>query len=429
MENLKHFKLYKAGKKWCLMAITITAMTAGILTTANADTIDPNSTNATRSLVQTSTVENSTIKAVDSQNVNQNNSSNNVDSKTVETKLEDPTMQTKGPVSPLSTTSVPKAKIGWQKETQGWTFYDQNGKTTTGRVYSYLPTITANGTGAGNNWYLTDNGVVLSGVQKWADTYYDFDPNTYLRVDNDYRQSQWGNWYMFGGDGRIVSGFLNWYGSLYFFDPTTYLKLTNTYFNGNGYWNNWDTYWADNNGVVHGVRYFSQFTPVWAGWGCAGAALTMLLSIRNIWPGVGNVIAGIPQGGNGGQIGNQYNGAGFSRVIQPNALAAYGRRWYGAVTDSSGATINQIANSVLNGHPVLYYGYSPYDAGGVRNHCKIILGYNRNNGMFHVYDPCYGNGGWGANSEGHTAYDRGWNAWISWGQLANEYGGQAITIY
>ena len=497
------------------MAITITAMTAGILTTANADTIDPNSTNATRSLVQTSTVENSTIKAVDSQNVNQNNSSNNVDSKTVETKLEDPTMQTKGPVSPLSTTSVPKAKIGWQKETQGWTFYDQNGKTTTGRVYSYLPTITANGTGAGNNWYLTDNGVVLSGVQKWADTYYDFDPNTYLRVDdnyvqsqwgdwylfgndgriatqvqkwagtyyyfdpttylrvdndyrqsqwgnwymfggdgriatqvyqwagtyyyfdpttylrvdNDYRQSQWGNWYMFGGDGRIVSGFLNWYGSLYFFDPTTYLKLTNTYFNGNGYWNNWDTYWADNNGVVHGVRYFSQFTPVWAGWGCAGAALTMLLSIRNIWPGVGNVIAGIPQGGNGGQIGNQYNGAGFSRVIQPNALAAYGRRWYGAVTDSSGATINQIANSVLNGHPVLYYGYSPYDAGGVRNHCKIILGYNRNNGMFHVYDPCYGNGGWGANSEGHTAYDRGWNAWISWGQLANEYGGQAITIY
>ena len=288
-----------------------------------------------------------------------------------------------------------------------------------------MPTIN----GTGNNWYLVDNGVAQSGVQQWAGTYYYFDPITYLRVDNDYRQSQWGDWYMFGSDGRIISGFCSWYGSLYFFDPTTFLKLTNTYFNGNGYWNNWDTYWADNNGVAHTVHYFSQFTPVWAGWGCAGAALTMLLSTHNIWPGVGNVIAGIPQGGNGGQIGNPYNGAGFSRVIQPNALATYGQRWYDGVSDSSGATISQIANSILNGRPVLYYGYSPYDAGGVRNHCKILLGYNRNNGMFHVYDLCYGNGGWSANSEGHTAYDRGWNAWITWGQLANEYGGQAITIY
>jgi glucan-binding YG repeat protein len=280
------------------------------------------------------------------------------------------------------------------------------------------------------DWYLFGNdGKIQTGVQKWAGTYYYFDPNTYLRVDNDYRQSQWGDWYMFGGDGRIISGFCNWYGSLYFFNPSTYLKLVNTFFNGNGYWNNWDTYWADYNGIVHGVQYFSQFTPVWAGWGCAGASLTMLLSIRNIWPGVGNVIAGIPMGGNGGQIGNQYNGAGFGRVIQPNALAAYAHRWYGGVTDSSGATIGQIVNSVENGHPVLYYGWSPYDAGGARNHCKIILGYNRTNGLFHVYDPCYGNGGWGPYSEGRSAYDLGWNAWVSWGKLAGEYSGQALTIY
>uniref|UniRef100_UPI00226F1C65 C39 family peptidase n=1 Tax=Limosilactobacillus reuteri TaxID=1598 RepID=UPI00226F1C65 len=371
------------------------------------------------------------------------------------------------PVQPQSET----VKDGWVKEEKGWTYYT-NGTTNTGRAYSYLPTITANGKGTGSNWYLTDNGVVQSGVQQWADTYYDFDPTTYLRVDNnyvqsqwgdwylfgndgriltkvqqwagtyyyfdpvtylrvdnDYRQSQWGDWYMFGPDGRIISGFINWNGSLYFFDPTTYLKLTNTYFNGNGYWNNWDTYWADNNGIVHGVHYFSQFTPVWAGWGCAGAALTMLLSIHNIWPGVGNVIAGIPQGGNGGQIGNPYNGAGFRRVVQPGALAAYGRRWYGEIADCTGASISQIVNTVLSGHPVLYYGYSPYDTGGTRNHCKIIYGYNRNNGYFHVYDPCYGNGGWGAYSEGRTAYDRGYNAWINWGQLASEYAGQAVSIY
>ncbi|MCD7121002.1 C39 family peptidase, partial [Limosilactobacillus agrestis] len=270
---------------------------------------------------------------------------------------------------------------------------------------------------------------IATQVYQWAGTYYYFDPLTYLRVDNNYRQSQWGDWYMFGNDGRIISGFYNWQGSLYFFDPSTYLRLTNAYFNGNGYWNDWSAHWADYNGIVHSVTYFSQFRPVWAGWGCAGAALTMLLSIHNIWPGVGNVISGIPQGGNGGQIGNPYSGVGFSRVIQPGALAAYGRRWYGGVSDSTGATIAQIANAVLSGHPVIYYGYSPYDAGGARNHCKVIYGYNRNNGLFHVYDPCYGNGGWGAYSEGRTAYDRGYNAWISWGQLASEYAGQAVSIY
>ncbi|MCC4371727.1 C39 family peptidase, partial [Limosilactobacillus reuteri] len=280
------------------------------------------------------------------------------------------------------------------------------------------------------DWYMFGNdGRIATQVYQWAGTYYYFDPLTYLRVDNDYRQSQWGDWYMFGNDGRIISGFYNWQGSLYFFDPSTYLRLTNAYFNGNGYWNDWSAHWADYNGIVHSVTYFSQFRPVWAGWGCAGAALTMLLSIHNIWPGVGNVISGIPQGGNGGQIGNPYSGAGFSRVIQPGALAAYGRRWYGGVSDSTGATIAQIANAVLSGHPVIYYGYSPYDAGGARNHCKVIYGYNRNNGLFHVYDPCYGNGGWGAYSEGRTAYDRGYNAWISWGQLASEYAGQAVSIY
>ncbi len=44
------------------------------------------------------------------------------------------------------------------------------------------------------DWYLFGNdGKIQTGVQKWAGTYYYFDPTTYLRVDNDYRQSQWGN--------------------------------------------------------------------------------------------------------------------------------------------------------------------------------------------------------------------------------------------
>ena len=515
MNTYKHFKLYKAGKKWCLMAVTIIAATMGAVASGEADSSTPADITDTNFTVQVDNKDNTDINnsptATADSAQTKNVSTQQIQAETVDTK--DNVQQSLTSDQPAPTpvgVQSSTVKNGWQNENNQWVYYI-NGHTSEGRTYSYLPTIN----GSGDNWYLVDNGVAQSGVQQWAGTYYDFDattylkvtnnyvqsqwgdwymftgdgsiasrvyqwagtyyyfdpitylrvdndyrqsqwgdwymfggdgriasqvyqwagtyyyfdPTTHLRVDNDYRQSQWGDWYMFGGDGRIVSGFANWYGSLYFFDPTTYLKLTNTYFNGNGYWNNWDTYWADYSGVVHGVHYFSQFTPVWAGWGCAGASLTMLLSIHNIWPGVGTVIGGIPQGGNGGQIGNPYTGAGFGRVIQPNALAAYGRRWYGGVSDSSGATISQIVNSVLNGHPVLYYGWSPYDAGGVRNHCKIILGYNRNNGLFHVYDPCYGNGGWGAYSEGRTAYDRGWNSWITWNQLASEYAGQALTIY
>ena len=523
MRSKEHFKMYKAGKKWCAMLLTAGVIALGLATTADASDTVTTPTDSSSQVVLTTDGSNSASNlntnttGKESDNQGDTNNANKVETdQSTDTDSQQPAVaaNTKVALANAGTTETPKILNGWHKNNNQWTYYTNN-HVQAGRSYSYLPTLTANGNGNGSNWYLVDNGVVQSGVQKWADTYYDFDPTTYLRIDNnyvqsqwgdwylfgndgkiqtgvqqwagtyyyfdpitylrvnndyrqsqwglwylfgndgkiqtgvqkwagtyyyfdpttylrvnnDYRQSQWGDWYMFGGDGRVVSGFYNWYGSLYFFNPSTYLKLTNAFFNGSGYWNNWDTYWADYNGVVHGVHYFSQFTPVWAGWGCAGAALTMLLSIHNIWPGVGNVIAGIPQGGNGGQIGNQYNGAGFSRVIQPNALTAYAHRWYSGVTNSSGATISQIINTVLTGHPVLYYGYSPYDAGGARNHCKVILGYNRNNGLFHVYDPCYGNGGWGAYSEGRSAYDRGWNSWITWGQLASEYNGQAVSIY
>lgn len=517
----EHFKMYKAGKKWCAMLLAAGLVTFGLA--AIADASDNVSATAVSDPAQTTAVatsQNNAVNATSASSTDSTAGNIKVESNTQNNAVKPENGQATNDAQQTTAATTVKAALadtsannsGWvqNKSNNQWTYYT-NGRVQSGRNYAYLPTIN----GTGSNWYLIDNGVAQSGVQQWAGTYYDFnpttylkvtndyvqsqwgdwylfgndgkiqtmvqkwagtyyyfdpvtylrvdndyrqsqwgdwylfgndgkiqtmvqkwagtyyyfDPVTYLRVNNDYRQSQWGDWYMFGGDGRVVSGFYNWYGSLYFFNPATYLKLTNTFFNGSGYWNNWDTYWADFNGVVHGVNYFSQFTPVWAGWGCAGASLTMLLSIRNIWPGVGNVIAGIPQGGNSGQIGNPYNGAGFGRVIQPNALAAYAHRWYGGVTDSSGATISQIVNSVLAGHPVLYYGYSPYDAGGARNHCKVILGYNRNNGLFHVYDPCYGNGGWGAYSEGRSAYDRGWNSWITWGQLASEYAGQALTIY
>lgn len=500
MNTKEHYKMFKSGKTWCVMAIATVLSIVGVVNTANADQFLPK--NSESAVIQ---VDNNNSQTNDVSN----NSAESNSSVSNKHEVSDNIAVTDSKSAAATVTATENLKNGWVNENNIWTYYT-NGSVQNGRNYEYLPNIN----GQGSNWYLVDNGVAQSGVQRWAGTYYDFDPvtylkvtnnyvqsqwgdwylfgndgriltgvqrwagtyyffdpttylkvtndyrqsqwgswymfgpdgkivtkvykwagtyyyfdpTTYLKVTNDYRQSQWGNWYMFGGDGRIVQGFCRWAGNLYFFDPSTYLKVVNTYFNGHGWWNNWDDYWADWSGVVHSVQYFSQFSPVWAGWGCAGAALTMLLSIHNCWPGVGNVIAGIPMGGNGGQIGNQYNGAGFSRVIQPNALTAYAHRWYAGVEDSSGATINQIMQCVLAGHPVLYYGFSGYDAGGARNHCKVIVGYNYNSGLFHVYDPCYYSFYSGAGSTGHTAFDRGANSWITWGQLASEYAGQALTI-
>lgn len=49
MEEKKHFKLFKAGKKWCTMAIATVAVAAGLTamaTGASADTATPTTTDA-----------------------------------------------------------------------------------------------------------------------------------------------------------------------------------------------------------------------------------------------------------------------------------------------------------------------------------------------------------------------------------------------
>ena len=80
------------------------------------------------------------------------------------------------------------------------------------------------------DWYMFGNdGKIATKVTPWAGTYYYFDPNTYLRVDNAYVESQWGTWYMFGDDGRIVSGVTQWAGTYYDFDTNTYMTVDNDY--------------------------------------------------------------------------------------------------------------------------------------------------------------------------------------------------------
>ena len=124
-----------------------------------------------------------------------------------------------------------------------------------------------------------------------------------------------------------------------------------------------------------------------------------------------------------------YNTGAFSGIIPAGALAwlAY-KNIDSSVRDISGKDLSQIASIVATGHPVLYYGFSSFERMyGNRNHAKVIIG--ESNGYFHVLDPCYWGRGQGAHSMGGNAYDTGADSWRSWGSVASEYNGSAITIY
>ena len=183
---------------------------------------------------------------------------------------------------------VKAIKTGWQKEKDGYTYYEADGTVKKGRQYRQLPDLNApqkyylteNGkmlTGiqqwAGSYWFFNsdgtlhtkrdyvksqwgsyymvgDNGQVLSGVQKWQGTYYYFEPDTYLLANKqEYVKSQWGTWYMVGKDGRLMTGLVDWMGSKYYFDPVTYMKVTNKDITVNGV-----SYHADASGKLSQIQ-------------------------------------------------------------------------------------------------------------------------------------------------------------------------------
>lgn len=221
----KRFKLYKSGKVWLRATVIIVGIVSG-LCAVNAD-------------VNADTNLQSVMEVPHRQDISQ--SGDNIESFTQPVEISknenaiNSSVDGSQPVTPQGQTNQSSVQNGWSKNEQGQLVYYQEGHSLTGRQYINLPSIPATNVQSDNNWYLLDNGIAQSGVQQWAGTYYYFDPVTYLRVDNDYRQSQWGDWYMFGSDGRIVSGVWNWYGKTYYFDPRTYLKVTNAWADGEYY--------------------------------------------------------------------------------------------------------------------------------------------------------------------------------------------------
>ncbi|WED57312.1 C39 family peptidase [Fructilactobacillus sanfranciscensis] len=127
------------------------------------------------------------------------------------------------------------------------------------------------------DWYMFgDNGQIATKVTPWSGTYYYFDPLTYLRVDNNYVQSQWGDWYMFGDNGQIATKVIPWSGTYYYFDPLTYLRVDNNYVQSQ--WGTWYMFGNDGRIVVGladwtGAKYY--FDP------------STYLKVTNAWENIG----------------------------------------------------------------------------------------------------------------------------------------------
>lgn len=269
METQKHFKLYKHGKKWCVMTIAMVATAFGMASVRNVDasvntnepttvqtssvsttaiqTSSNNSAATNNAAVQSSTdlQSNSDMQAnveiISAAPVTSHASASSTSASSASAELAQSSSVAANSSADTQTVAAHAAsyvKNGWVNENNQWTYYN-NGSVQPGRNYSYLPTIN----GQGHSWYLVDNGGVQSGVQKWAGTYYDFDNKTYQRVDNNYVQSQWGDWYMFGQDGRIATKVYKWAGTYYYFDPVTYLRVDNDY--RQSQWGDWYMFGQD----------------------------------------------------------------------------------------------------------------------------------------------------------------------------------------
>lgn len=188
--------------------------------------------------------------------------------------------------------------------------------------------------------------------------------------------------------------------------------------------------------------YTSQYFPVFAPWGCASSSLSMLMKYDHTFKNVPGTTTQqkltymqdhLPRNkSNGGQDGNPYNGLGFSRVILSYRLMKYAHKLGDKkIKDVSGISIKNLSKLVLAGHPVLYYGYSSYDAGGYRNHCKAIFGYSKKSNKFLVHDPLYQSHRFYKGGGGKNDYDLGPISWVKASHIKKEFsypgGNNALT--
>ena len=298
-DNVKtRFKLYKAGKMWLIAGTTFLALAGlgsvavhadsnnlntqsaqstvatnqdvkvestqsqdnNVVTVQNNDVTTPAQSDSNKQDNSATDSKNATIPAQTDSNKQDNSAAENKDATPAQTdsnKQDNSATDNKNAADQANSTSVNSdttsntnannqkvALLAADNQTDGWntdhTQYTQGGQLLTGvhNIDGTYYDFDENHNIVKNNyvqsqwglWYMFGNdGRIATKVTPWAGTYYYFDPSTYLRVDNDYRQSQWGSWYLFGNDGHVQSGVQRWAGTYYYFDPTTYLRVDDDY--------------------------------------------------------------------------------------------------------------------------------------------------------------------------------------------------------
>ena len=240
------------------------------------------------------------------------------------------------------------------------------------------------------DWYMFgDNGQIATKVTPWSGTYYYFDPLTYLRVDNNYVQSQWGTWYMFGNDGRIVVGLADWTGAKYYFDPSTYLKVTNAWENvgyGSAYF--------DGNGQMDSINLFHQwYSQLNQGMpeGCEGASLQIAASVLGRYYNLAVIYNTIGYGWNltpyNGFYGNPWGGSSYKvQTVFASAMANKLAGMVSGIQDLTGAGVGTVIDELRNGHAVVTWANIDWNLYNQNDfHVMSIVGYS--NGQFLISDP------------------------------------------
>ena len=463
----KHYKLYKSGKQWLTIGITIASLAFGITmaTDAQADVVaQDNATSTTQVAQSQQTVESATVAAsyastnsstasasnnvVSAQPATINNFSTNVASQASQTTSVAQNGLVKENGNTYYYNNNAKVTNEWEQVNNNWYYFGNEGNAQTGWYQSqagfwyYFNNETAQAeTGwqkINNNWYHFDesnawattgwyksnagfwyyfdnnNANALTGWQKLNNAWYYFD-NV-----NAFAWTNWhlinGSWYFFDlANAWADTGYHIINGIEYYFDPVNANLYQNRWVNVNGW-----TYHADNSGRLWFPQWYSQFRPYGVAEGCSIFSLAMLLSPKEYinFPYACQLLQAR-------QSGNIYTGVGFSLIIQPDSLVELAHHFDSSVRNISGSSVQDIINIINSGHPVEYYGFSAYERTyWHRNHAKVIVGYQ--NGWFRVFDPCYSYTNEG--SAGMNAFDYGAKSWITTAQFAREYAGQAITV-
>jgi dextransucrase len=275
MSLKKHYKLYKAGKQWCVAAIATIAMTGGMLAlqgTVSADdttsTGDANSTlvSTTDSQSQGTTDDATTTAQTtkdDTTVTADTQSTNTTGSTTAAQTTDQATVQSAtATMRDAAKTSLPTGNPGWGQQSGSWYYFNNQGNAVTG--WKQL-----------GNWYYFDpsNGQMQSGLKSINSRYYYLNPNhdgTFGAMLTGWQQID-GQWYGFGGanDGAALTGWHKINGRWYYFQQTGQADTGWQQINNNWYYFDPTNAWAQTGWQrINNNWYYFDNQNAWAlkGW-------------------------------------------------------------------------------------------------------------------------------------------------------------------